>query len=160
MSQIKYEPGEEPLEIKAKLTKLFDMLDEAFPDRLILWADWDHRAWDRLAGELVKELGYERGLYFLNAYGYYVDMTVPPDEFKRFCKCEGSIVTVLKHARSGFIRCDADGVDYYFRINDFEKKVKHLEIGQRVRFVLDRRDNPKTGERALCAVKVEYIENS
>lgn len=67
-------PGQEPPEQQARLKELFDALDRAFPGRRIVWADWDHANWDRLASSLCRTLGYSRGAAFLTAYGYSIDV--------------------------------------------------------------------------------------
>lgn len=66
-------PGQEPPELQKLLTIFFSDIDRAFPDRLIVWAHWDHANWDRKAGALCKVLGYSRGAAFLTAYGYSID---------------------------------------------------------------------------------------
>ena len=66
-------PGQEPPELQKLLTIFFSDIDRAFPNRLIVWAHWDHANWDRKAGALCKVLGYSRGAAFLTAYGYSID---------------------------------------------------------------------------------------
>lgn len=69
---ILYAPGEEPAELRLLLDELFSCLDAAWPDKIIVWADWDHAAWDRLATRLCAGLGYPYGAMFLTAYGYSI----------------------------------------------------------------------------------------
>ena len=65
-------PGHEPERLKTALERFFDALDGAFPGKRIIWRDWDHARFDRLAGYLRAELGYSAGAPFLTAYGYTI----------------------------------------------------------------------------------------
>lgn len=65
-------PGHEPERLKTALERFFDALDGAFPGKRIIWRDWDHARFDRLAGYLCAELGYSAGAPFLTAYGYTI----------------------------------------------------------------------------------------
>lgn len=153
---IEWFPGREPEEIRKKLEELFAMLDEAFPDRVILWYQWDHEKWDRLAGWLCHTLGYSRGLYFLTNYGYTVNTEMPLSAQEKGVTHHGRIVKILKYNRSGFIHCDEDGKDYYFSIRNFTEKVKLLEKDRETEFRLAERVDSKTGEPKLCAVQIKY----
>lgn len=68
----KYLPGMEPDNIQNLLGTFFAEVDNMFPDKKILWQDWNHARWDKAAGYLCKNLGYTRGKDFLEAYGYTV----------------------------------------------------------------------------------------
>ena len=156
---IKYFPGWEPEEIRAQLDELFAKIDACFPDKVIVWYRWNHAEWDEAANYLSKTLGYSRGIFFLHSYGYTVDRTIPPEELKKRVKHHGRIVKILKYNKSGFIRCDDDGEDYYFNIRDFVKKTSLLEKGREADFWLTDRKDGKTGEVSLSAVRLEYTEN-
>ena len=67
-----YLPGFEPENIKQLLDKFCNELDRRFPDKIIVWSEWDHDRLDKAAGYLVKNLGYSKGAEFLEAYGYTV----------------------------------------------------------------------------------------
>ena len=67
-----YLPGFEPENIKPLLITLLNDLDAYFPDKIIVWSEWNHEKWDKAAGFLCKNLGYSRGTEFLEAYGYSI----------------------------------------------------------------------------------------
>lgn len=69
-----YLPGLEPENIKKLLNTFFSEIDKSFPDKTIVWSEWNHEKLDKPAGYLCKYLGYSRGTDFLNAYGYSVVM--------------------------------------------------------------------------------------
>lgn len=69
-----YLPGLEPENIKKLLSTFFSEIDKSFPDKTIVWSEWNHEKLDKPAGYLCKYLGYSRGTDFLNAYGYSVVM--------------------------------------------------------------------------------------
>ena len=70
-----YLPGFEPDNIKPLLDTLLNDLDASFPDKTVVWSEWNHEKWDRAAGFLCKNLGYSRGTEFLEAYGYSIVQT-------------------------------------------------------------------------------------
>lgn len=71
--KILYAPGEEPQELKKLLGEFFKRLDSSWPDRTIIWAEWDHAALDKPAARLCTALGYfPHGAKFLTAYGYSI----------------------------------------------------------------------------------------
>lgn len=71
--KILYLPGEEPQELKALLGEFFSRLNALWPNKTIVWADWDHAALDRPAARLCTALGYyPHGARFLTAYGYSI----------------------------------------------------------------------------------------
>ena len=67
-----YVPGQEPEEIKEKISLLFSDIEKTFPDRTIIWSQWNHDRWDKAAGYLCSWLGYNKGSDFLKAYGYNI----------------------------------------------------------------------------------------
>ena len=70
MSNVIYRPGNEPESIKQKLGRLFEKLDAAYPDKLIIGLYQDHKHWAETITELYRTLGYSSGNEFLSAYGY------------------------------------------------------------------------------------------
>ena len=66
-------PGHEPEHLKLTLENFFCALDGAFPGKRIIWRDWDHARFDKLASYLRAELGYSAGAPFLTAYGYTIE---------------------------------------------------------------------------------------
>ena len=175
-------PGQEPPELQKLLTIFFSDIDRAFPNRLIVWAHWDHANWDRKAGALCKVLGYSRGAAFLTAYGYSIDTgdqilparpqppaetepapqlpteTEPTPELPS-ADCEGwltgTVANILSNHNSGFIRGD-DGGEYYFNIRDFTHRVK-LSLGMRVRFQAEERMDHKRQRLRKNAVELTVI---
>lgn len=67
-----YLPGMEPENVQNLLNEFFREIDAQFPDKIIIWPEWNHNRWDKAAGYLCKTLGYDRGKDFLEAYGYEV----------------------------------------------------------------------------------------
>lgn len=67
-----YKPGQEPEELKKYLNLLLRELHNTYPDDLVVMDMWNHDRWDKVAGYLVKNLGYPNGKAFLNAYGFEV----------------------------------------------------------------------------------------
>lgn len=70
-----YQPGKEPLEIRKKIINLFEKLDEAYPDKVIISLHKDHRKWGEKVTELYRILRYPDGNSFLKAYGYSVEIS-------------------------------------------------------------------------------------
>lgn len=62
--------GQEPANIKKRLDILFPKLDAAYPDRVIVSLQKDHKKWAETVTELYRALGYPDGASFLEAYGY------------------------------------------------------------------------------------------
>ncbi len=65
-----YLPGMEPERIKIRIQTLFDKLDSAYPDKIIVGLHNDHKKWGETVTKLYRELGYPDGKSFLEAYGY------------------------------------------------------------------------------------------
>ena len=160
----RYTPGNEPPELKEKLESFFRIIDDAFPDRIIVWNGWNHKDWDSTANLLMKKLGYSRGIYFLNAYLYFVvfdadylsgkvEKQTVPDPRKIYT---GTIASILKYGRSGFVHCNETDRDHYINILDFSEKTKLIEKGRRVSFHLKTVFNRKRGEYTTNAVKLSY----
>ena len=70
-----YLPGFEPENIKRLLDTFLDDVNKTFPDGVIVWSEWKHEKWDKAAGFLCQNLGYAKGLDFLEAYGYSIVQT-------------------------------------------------------------------------------------
>lgn len=65
-----YKPGEEPEDIKKRIKTLFEKLDGAYPDKVIVGLHKDHKKWGETVTDLYRKLGYKSGADFLTAYGY------------------------------------------------------------------------------------------
>lgn len=65
-----YQPGSEPEKTKARLDRLFEKLDSAYPDKVIVGLNKNHKKWGETVTELYRLLGYPDNNSFLNAYGY------------------------------------------------------------------------------------------
>ena len=170
-------PGQEPPELQKLLAIFFDEIDRAYPDRLIIWAHWDHANWDRKAGALCKVLGYSRGAAFLTAYGYSIDtgdQVIParshaeepdrPSEEEPASEplpsdgegwLTGTVTNILPNNNSGFIRGD-NGEDCYFNVRNFTHRVK-LSLGMRVRFQIEERMDHKRNRLRKTAVELTII---
>lgn len=64
--------GQEPANLKKRMDTLFAKLDEAYPDKIIVSLQKDHKKWAETVTELYRALGYPDGNTFLEAYGYTV----------------------------------------------------------------------------------------
>lgn len=62
--------GQEPERIKKRMDILFAKLDEAYPDKVIIYLQRDHKKWSETIRELYRLLGYKDNKSFLEAYGY------------------------------------------------------------------------------------------
>lgn len=69
---VKYLPGEEPIKIRQRIETLFEKLDRAYPDKVIVALHKDHKNWGETVTDLYRQLGYPDGNSFLKAYGYSV----------------------------------------------------------------------------------------
>ena len=67
-----HKPGNEPINVKKRLSTLFAKLDEAYPDKVIEGLHRDHKNWGETVTELYRLLGYANSKSFLMAYGYTV----------------------------------------------------------------------------------------
>jgi len=65
-----YSPGNEPNAIKRRLDTLFEKLDGAYPDKVVVGLHNDHKKWGETVTELYRLLRYPDGKSFLEAYGY------------------------------------------------------------------------------------------
>lgn len=68
----KYLPGFEPVNIRKYLDVFFSDVNRVFPDKRIVWSEWNHERWDNAANSLCKALGYNSGRAILEAYGYVI----------------------------------------------------------------------------------------
>ena len=71
-----YQPGFEPEKIKVRLDRLFEKLDSAYPDKVIVGLSKNHKHWSETVTELYRLLGYSDNKSFLNAYGYIISTGV------------------------------------------------------------------------------------
>ena len=65
-----YSPGNEPDRIKDRIKTLFERIDSAYPDKIIVGLHSNHKKMGETVSEIYKALGYESGKAFLEAYGY------------------------------------------------------------------------------------------
>lgn len=68
-----YSPGKEPVNIRRRIDTLFEKLDAAYPDGVIIQLYKDHHKWSETVKELYRALGYPDGNSFLTTYGYRVE---------------------------------------------------------------------------------------
>lgn len=64
--------GQEPADLKKRMDTLFAKLDEAYPDKIIVSLQKDHKKWAERVTEFYRALGYPDSTAFLEAYGYTV----------------------------------------------------------------------------------------
>lgn len=69
---ILFAPGTEPAAIRRRLDRLFEKLNAAYPDKVIVGLYKDHKKWGEAITELYRQLGYQDANTFLAAYGYTV----------------------------------------------------------------------------------------
>ena len=67
-----YAVGQEPDDIRERLERLFEKLDSAYPDKVIVALTKNHGYWAETVTELYRLLGYPDSWSFLEAYGYQV----------------------------------------------------------------------------------------
>lgn len=65
--------GHEPANVKKRIDTLFPKLNEAYPDKVIVSLQRDHKKWDETAREISRQLGYDSKNAFLIAYGYTIE---------------------------------------------------------------------------------------
>ena len=63
-----YSPGNEPDRIKDRIKTLFERVDSAHPDKIIVGLHSNHKKMGETVSEIYKALGYESGKDFLEAY--------------------------------------------------------------------------------------------
>lgn len=174
-------PGHELDELKAAVSEFFADIDSVFPDKLIIWENWDHDRFDKPASFLCAELGYTAGAPFLTAYGYSIitenglikpataanadESFTPAVEANEKGSAKkdnqyhkGVIVSILSNKNSGFVRDSGTGEDYYFNIRSFTQWIDKLETGRKVIFKTEMRLNRKRNTLRPCAVELTYIE--
>lgn len=64
------DPSQIPENIRKRMDTLFAKLDAAYPDKVIVRLNADHKEWAKTVTELYRLLGYESPKDFLTAYGY------------------------------------------------------------------------------------------
>lgn len=69
-----YLPGQEPPKLKGRLQRFFAKLDTAYPDKVVVGLQKDHKKWAETLTELYRLLGYPNGNALLEAYGYNVEI--------------------------------------------------------------------------------------
>lgn len=74
---VRYAPGTEQVEIKKHINILFDELDRAFPDKVIVGLHKGNLKWIPTIRGLRRLLGYPDENSFLTAYGYSVGTGTP-----------------------------------------------------------------------------------
>lgn len=72
---------------------------------------------------------------------------------------EGYIDRIMDGNRSGFIR-DDNGKSYYFRVNNFARRVNLLNYGQKVKFTLKESFDTKRNQSSFEAIDIEFIKNN
>ena len=73
-SDVLYPIGMEPANILKRMKLLFEKLDSAYPDKVIIGLYTDHKKWSESMVKIYRQLGYSDSTSFLNAYGYSVEM--------------------------------------------------------------------------------------
>lgn len=71
-AEVLYRPGYEPEKTRLRLDRLFEKLDSAYPDKVIVGLHKNHKKWGETVTELYRQLGYPDGNSFLVAYGYTI----------------------------------------------------------------------------------------
>lgn len=69
-----YTPGNEPDDLKKKLSSFFARIDGYYPDKKIVRLHNDHKKLGERLTSLYRELGYDSGKEMLEAYGYEVEL--------------------------------------------------------------------------------------
>lgn len=64
------DPAQIPENIRKRMDTLFAKLDEAYPDKVIIHLNRDHKKWGETVTALYRALDYESPKDFLTAYGY------------------------------------------------------------------------------------------
>ncbi len=65
-----FKPGEEPSRLRSRLDSIFEKLDSAYPDKVIVKLQKEHGHWSETVKLLSRALGYPDTHSFLKAYGY------------------------------------------------------------------------------------------
>lgn len=65
--------GQEPVNVKKRIETLFSKLNEAYPNKIIVSLDNEHKKWAETAREISRQLGYANKNDFLIAYGYQIE---------------------------------------------------------------------------------------
>lgn len=153
--------GMEQEQVQHMREQFCKILEECFPDKQIVWKNWDHQRLDDLGNALCKALGFAYGGDFLLSLGYTVvtnEGTYAPAQAVQKCKaCRGHIVSLLSGRNSGFVRDDGDGKEYYFNVRSFRHWVKRLRVGIPVEFYVAERMDKHKGEMRLNAVELSCI---
>ena len=67
--------GNEPPKLRERVERFFEKLHGAYPDKVIIGLDKDHKHWAETATILYRELGYESKRDFFAAYGFSVGVS-------------------------------------------------------------------------------------
>ena len=117
-----YRPGEEPDKIRQRIDRLFEKLDSAYPDKVIISLHNAHKKWGETVTELYRLLGYPDGNSFLTAYGY----TVVTGDSGRHSSDPMVVVNELKRRYANGATC-ANMADLSAENPDLAPKFKNLQ---------------------------------
>lgn len=67
--------GNEPPKLRDRVERFFEKLHGAYPDKVIIGLDKDHKHWSETAVVLYRELGYESKRDFFTSYGFSVGVS-------------------------------------------------------------------------------------
>ena len=91
-----YAVGQEPDDIRERLERLFEKLDSAYPDKVIVALTKNHGYWAETVTELYRLLGYPDSWSFLEAYGYQVKVNEENGKGGRPVKDRTAVIDELK----------------------------------------------------------------
>lgn len=91
-----YAVGQEPDDIRERLERLFEKLDSAYPDKVIVALTKNHGYWAEIVTELYRLLGYPDSWSFLEAYGYQVKVNEENGKGGRPVKDRTAVIDELK----------------------------------------------------------------
>ena len=115
-----YTPGNEPDNLKKKLTSFLAKIDEYYPDKKVVGLHNEHKKLGERLTALYRELGYESGQEMLEAYGYeYAQKakTSRSDDEKKAIQLD--LINRLKER--------IDGASTYKSISDLKRAFPDLE---------------------------------
>lgn len=91
-----YAVGQEPVNIRVRMDRLFEKLDSAYPDKVIVALTKNHGHWAETVTELYRLLGYPDSWSFLEAYGYQVKVNEENGKGGRPVKDRTAVIDELK----------------------------------------------------------------